>query len=217
MSTNSIKNELQLEIMSEMLNLLSSDNSISGDGSDSSSNFDEVLENALGSGNLSSEATRNVDLTKLPVLKSKDDISTDLKYDVSVGNLSIEQAVDNASKKYGVDKNLILAVIKQESGFNPNATSGAGAEGLMQLMPSTASELGVTNAYDVSQNVDGGTKYLKSLLDTFGNYKMAIAAYNAGPGAVESSGEDLSKLPSETKNYVSKVSAYYADNSSKLV
>lgn len=130
---------------------------------------------------------------------------------INVSNSAIEKAVEAASKKYGVDKNLILSVIQQESSFNPYSTSSTGAMGLMQLMPGTASELGVTNAYDVDQNVDGGTKYLKSLLNTFGDYKKAIAAYNAGPGAVESSNGEMSKLPQETKDYVSKVLKYYTN------
>ncbi|SMC27855.1 Transglycosylase SLT domain-containing protein [Clostridium acidisoli DSM 12555] len=210
METNNVTSTLQLEIMNEMLKILSQNNSSSENNSDyNSDDFNSVLESALSG---SQTENQNIDLSKLPPLKSRDAINTDVKYDVSVGNLSIDQAVDNASKKYGVDKNLILAVIKQESSFNPNSTSGVGAMGLMQLMPETASELGVKNAYDVNQNVDGGTKYLKSLLDTFGNYKMAVAAYNAGPGAVQKSGGDISKLPSETRNYVTKVSGYYNNN-----
>lgn len=210
METNNVTSTLQLEIMNEMLKILSQNNSSSENNSDyNSDDFNSVLESALSG---SQTENQNIDLSKLPPLKSRDAINTDVKYDVSVGNLSIDQAVDNASKKYGVDKNLILAVIKQESSFNPNSTSGVGAMGLMQLMPETASELGVKNAYDVNQNVDGGTKYLKSLLDTFGNYKMAVAAYNAGPGAVQKSGGDISKLPSETRNYVAKVSGYYNNN-----
>jgi soluble lytic murein transglycosylase-like protein len=213
MESGSITGALQLEIMSEILSIVSQNNLLSEDGSeDGSTNFDNILESALNS---SQTENQNVDLSKLPPLSTRDNINTDVKYDVNVGNLSIDQAVDNASKKYGVDKNLILAVIHQESSFNPNATSQAGAMGLMQLMPGTASEMGVNNAYDINQNVDGGTKYLKSLLNTFGNYKMAIAAYNAGPGAVERSDGNMNELPSETRNYVTKVSGYYQDNSSE--
>jgi soluble lytic murein transglycosylase-like protein len=213
MESGSITSALQLEIMSELLNMVSQNNLLSEDGSeDGSTNFDSILESALNS---SQTENQNVDLSKLPPLSTRDNINTDVKYDVNVGNLSIDQAVDNASKKYGVDKNLILAVIHQESSFNPNATSQAGAMGLMQLMPGTASEMGVNNAYDINQNVDGGTKYLKSLLNTFGNYKMAVAAYNAGPGAVEKSGGNMNELPSETRNYVTKVSGYYQENSSE--
>lgn len=224
MKVDSVTNSLQLEIMNELLTNITKNNSSNSVLTGTQSNsFESIIENLLNE-NQSSAASNNnqssvgnVDVSKLPILKSKDNITADVKYDVGVSNLSIEQAVDNASKKYGVDKNLILAVIKQESSFNPNSTSSCGAMGLMQLMPGTASELGVNNAYDINQNVDGGTKYLKSLLDTFGNSKMAIAAYNAGPGAVEKSGENINRLPSETINYVSKVSAYYSANQNNNV
>lgn len=112
--------------------------------------------------------------------------------------------ISDAAKKHGVDESLVRAVIKQESGFNPKATSGCGAQGLMQLMPDTAKELGCGNAYDPYQNIMAGSKYLRQLMDRFdGNMTKAIAGYNAGPGAVEQYGG----LPpyAETQNYVSKV------------
>jgi len=126
----------------------------------------------------------------------------------------IYNAVDAASKKYGVDSNLILAIINQESNFDPYATSGVGAAGLMQIMPQNFSHLGITDEFDVTQNVNGGTKLLKEYLNQFGgNIEMALMAYNGGPGTMQkrgvSSAADLYKMPQETQNYVPKVIGYY--------
>jgi len=91
---------------------------------------------------------------------------------------------ESAAEKYGVGADLLAAVAKQESGYDPRATSPAGAQGLMQLMPGTAQGLGVTDPYDPNQAVDGAARLLSSLLDRFGSTQLALAAYNAGPGAV---------------------------------
>ena len=101
-------------------------------------------------------------------------------------NERIQNAVSEAAQKYNLDPNLINAVIKQESGFKPCAESHCGAQGLMQLMPGTAKDLGVTDSLNIEQNVDGGCKYLRQMLDKFGgNVKLALAAYNAGPENVK--------------------------------
>lgn len=126
----------------------------------------------------------------------------------STSRSEINDLIAKYADKNGLDENFVKAVINQESGFNPNATSKCGAMGLMQLMPSTAQGLGVTNAYDAEQNIEGGTKYLKGLLDRFGNDKsLALAAYNAGPNAVKKYGG----IPpyAETQNYVKSVLSKY--------
>lgn len=126
----------------------------------------------------------------------------------------IYSAVSTAAKNYGVDSNLILAIIKQESDFDTNSTSGCGAAGLMQIMPENFSHLGITDAYDIDQNINGGTKLFKEYLDQYdGNKELALMAYNGGPGTMQkrgvSSAADLYKMPQETQNYVPKVMGYY--------
>ena len=125
-----------------------------------------------------------------------------------VSKEEINQLIEAYSQKNGLDSDFVRAVVKQESGFNENATSKCGAAGLMQLMPGTAKGLGVTDPYDAEQNVKGGTKMLANLLKTYGgNKELALAAYNAGGGAVKKYGG----IPpyQETQNYVKNVLSIY--------
>lgn len=120
------------------------------------------------------------------------------------------QLFASAGAKHGVSSQLLAAVAKQESGFNPNAVSPAGAQGLMQLMPATAKGLGVSNSFDPTQAVDGAAKLLRTLTDRFGSTELALAAYNAGPGAVMRH----NGVPpySETQNYVRSITAMIGGN-----
>ena len=120
----------------------------------------------------------------------------------------IRSAVQQAAQKYNLPPALIFAFIKQESGFKPNAKSWCGAQGLMQLMPGTAKDLGVKDAWNIEQNIEGGSKYIRQMLDQFGgDLKKAIAAYNAGPGAVQRYGG--TPPFKETQQYVPAVMAHY--------
>lgn len=117
--------------------------------------------------------------------------------------------IHSNARKYGLDPKLINAVIRNESGYNVNAKSPAGAVGLMQLMPETARSLGVTNINDPAQNVEAGSKYLSQLMKQYrGNIILALAAYNAGPGSVST----YNGIPpyKETQNYIYKVLKTYA-------
>ncbi|MDE6435688.1 MAG: lytic transglycosylase domain-containing protein [Lachnospiraceae bacterium] len=128
---------------------------------------------------------------------------------------SMDAIFKEAADTYGISENLLKAVAKAESGFDPNSTSGAGAMGIMQLMPSTAKELGVTDAYDIKQNIMGGAKLLSSLLDKYnGNTSLALAAYNAGSGNVDKYGG----IPpfKETQNYVSKIMGYLGNGDGSI-
>lgn len=192
MKVDSTQNNIQLQMMSEIMKETLGD----------SDSFQLVLESMM-----KAAADSNTDLSSLGI--SDSDTSGQLP-----NSTNIDEAVEKASDKYNVDKDLIMSVINQESAFNPYAKSSAGAMGLMQLMPDTADEMGVTDPYNVDENIDGGTHYLKSLLDMYAqNKELALSAYNAGPGTLLQSGVDSSskidKLPVETRNYVSNIMKSY--------
>jgi len=121
---------------------------------------------------------------------------------------AMDKVIDAAAQRHGVDANLVRAVVRVESNFNPRAVSSKGAMGLMQLMPYTAKSLNVGNAFDPNQNVDAGVRHLKRLLESYnGNVELSLAAYNAGSGAVNRNGG----IPPyrETRDYVKKITDLY--------
>ena len=135
-----------------------------------------------------------------------------------VSNLTVDERIENAvqlySNKYGVDSNLVKAIIKTESNFDPNVVSSAGAKGLMQLMPENCRDLGVEDPFNIEQNIEGGVKHIKEYIDRYdGDIEMALMAYNGGPTRMMNRGvtsiDDIYKMPKETPNYVPKVMSYY--------
>jgi len=142
-----------------------------------------------GANRLASEASNNLQVWQAPRPNGIDDI------------------IEEAAQKYGVEPDLIKAVISVESGGDPDALSPAGAQGLMQLMPTTAADLGVRNPFDPAENIMAGTRYLRQLLDRYwGNVRLALAAYNWGMGNLEKRPETM---PKETKSYILKVENLY--------
>lgn len=122
-------------------------------------------------------------------------------------NNTVDTIINSAAKKHDLDPKLIRSVIRAESSFNPDATSVKGAMGLMQLMPGTAQELGVKDPYNPEDNIMGGTKYLKMLINRYsGNLNMALAAYNWGMGNLERTPE---RIPKETRDYIARIYSFY--------
>ena len=159
---------------------------------------------------LSGEEPRKVDKDFQSILDSsmKPSSSYNSEFGKDISKSEIHGLIEEYSQKNGLDADFVRAVVKQESGFNEKATSRCGAAGLMQLMPGTAKGLGVADPYDAEQNVAGGTKMLANLLKTYGgNKELALAAYNAGGGAVKKYGG----IPpyGETQRYVKNVLSIY--------
>jgi len=151
-------------------------------------------------------------LKKNPTIKAED-FSCALQKARITAESSLDALFQTAGQKFRLPPALLKAVAQVESGLNPQAVSRAGAQGLMQLMPATARSLGVQNAFDPAENIYGGAKYLRSLLDSYqGDIRLALAAYNAGPGAVAKYGD----VPPfrETQAYLKKVLAAANDLSS---
>lgn len=197
----------------ELLKLRALPNIIGMDknNADSDDTFSSILSDHLMT---QTNAQSNI----IPAQKAIKDMMSRLEQQVLPSYLTTPSAyaslIAESARRYNVDPSLIKSVIHAESDFNPHSVSSAGAKGLMQLMDGTAKELGVTDPFDPSQNINGGTKYLFSLLQRYsGNVAMAIAAYNAGPGRVDrlnvNSDAELrnrmEELPKETQGYVSKV------------
>lgn len=125
----------------------------------------------------------------------------------SIQRQEIDALIQDAAKRYGLDPNLVRAVVTAESDFDSQTVSHAGAMGLMQLMPETASDMGVKNAFDPKQNIEGGTRYLAMMLDRFGgDESKALSAYNWGPSNVERGG----RPPAETRTYLKRVARFKA-------
>lgn len=151
----------------------------------------------------------NVIKVKQNKVSNKDSFENYMKK--SSETVSLDDIFHRAAQKYNVSVNLLKAIGKAESGFDPNAVSRSGAQGVMQLMPKTAESLGVTDSFDPEQNIMGGSKYISQLLDRYdGDVNLALAAYNAGMGNVAKYGG----IPpfKETQNYVVKVNKFMGEN-----
>lgn len=171
--------------------------SVNGDGFDSSYRWKiDTLASTFTKANPA--VTESPETESSPVLPKTDPPMSGKRY---------EEIIQKAAAAYDVDPDLIRGVIQVESGFNASAQSPKGAMGLMQLMPGTARDLGVANPYDPEENIMGGTRYLKKLLNRYdGNVSLSLAAYNWGMGNLEN---HRNWMPQETRNYVSRITSLY--------
>lgn len=177
--------------------------------------FPDLLEKEWNrqNGNYDSKTSQPItkDSIQLPFPESREPLSGKDQLGKTTSG-SLLETIESIAEAQGMDPNLVKAMVKAESGFKPKAISPKGAMGLMQLMPETAESLGVKDPFDPEENIQGGVKYLKGLMKEFKDPEKAIAAYNAGPGAVNR----YKGIPpyEETKQYVSKVKRFYKDFSS---
>ncbi|MBU6431828.1 MAG: lytic transglycosylase domain-containing protein [Nitrospirae bacterium] len=165
-----------------------------------------ILADAQVSGHV--DPTGQMSLTNVSIDERVTAVRRKARYHIGLADLELEQAVRRAAQQHHLQPALLLAVMKAESSFNPTVVSKAGAVGLMQLIPETAIRHGVRNLYDANDNITGGAKHLRYLLDRFhGNIRLALAAYNAGERKVDRYGQ----IPpyKETQDYVKKVIVYY--------
>ena len=169
---------------------------------------DKVLETPLITNEIDKDSIKDESKIELLEKLKTEAINLKSKMDLKAQSANIDEIIETFSNKYNIDGDFIKAIINQESGFNPKATSKKGAMGLMQLMPKTAESLGIKDAYNPYQNIEGGVKYLKGLMDKYNNNpELALAAYNAGSGAVQKYGG----IPpyKETQNYVKSIMSAY--------
>lgn len=205
MNIHQIKTILEISALRQMNNIIGNTSS-----TNNTSIFSSVLEQLLTNENVASSTNHSVSTLidsarktkKLPV-----SLLSSSKPNIKLANSELQPIIQEAAKKYNLPSTLLLSVIKQESNFNINAVSPSGARGLMQLMPATARSLGVENIDDPQENIMGGAKYLRKMLDQFGSLDLALAAYNAGPGNVNK----YNGIPpfKETQNYVAKILQNY--------
>ncbi|MBM7586535.1 soluble lytic murein transglycosylase-like protein [Bacillus pakistanensis] len=199
----------QLKIMIDLKALNGMNRTNSTYNQNNQSSFQEIFEEAINSLSRQNDFQNKIGAVRLLHSLQSTDIE---RFQPSAATnevpKNLDEIITRAADIYKIPKKLIQSIIQHESNFNPTAVSHAGASGLMQLMPTTAKGLGVTDIFDPEQNVFAGAKYMKQMLDKFnGNIDLALAAYNAGPGNVEKYGG----IPpfTETRNYVKKVSSSY--------